>query len=457
MSAEGLKRLIPVGWTGTMRDLVDRLADHRAFEASLSDRAEIARRADALLATPAPDEDEARRLKFDLATTDWKMRAEAAARLSADGAWTPWSVVGSLGASASDEAGPHDGSRLASAILIAARETLSPDLVDRHAELQGPARAALAHEKDGSRRWDEAARPVVAEFAGNARLHGADRRSAALRALSAAAHLKGSAMRTPASADPFLLGAAASTLLRATPAKRESATVSAIKGLARYGASLNAIRASMWEDADPETTRRMGAAAAFAAFGRGTAAAPRSRAARAPDVRAHLPIETLGRFAYMTADEAADALDDEASDPRLDAGRRRGLETIADALRHHPAAHAVTCAEALDMEAPEERASELRPGMKVYRAVSGNRRRHAIHEGKHGRTVRCRAIAGPDGAIVGHLAFDALSREFGGRPLFAAYALDGRRYGYAWADERPVIRRGEPEQGFMTAPERIPV
>ena len=53
--------------------------------------------------------------------------------------------------------------------------------------------------------------------------------------------------------------------------------------------------------------------------------------------------------------------------------------------------------------------------------------------------------------------YDALSREFGGRPLYAVYGRDGGRYGYAWADQRPVIRRGEPEQGFVTAPARIPV
>ena len=109
------------------------------------------------------------------------------------------------------------------------------------------------------------------------------------------------------------------------------------------------------------------------------------------------------------------------------------------------------------MEPPEARTGEFKPGMKVFRAVAGDRRRPILCEGRNGRLVRCRAVAGPDGALVGYLAFDALSREFRGRPLYAAYAPDGSRYGYAWADERPVIRRGEPEQGFMTAPGRIPV
>lgn len=455
MSVAALKRLVPVGWAGATRALVDRLADQHVFEASEADRAEIARRADALLATPALDESDARDLKFDLATADWKTRASAAARLSEDGAWTPWSVAGSLGADAADGSAAPDDARSASAILIAARETLAPGLAERHARLQGPARAAFGHERDAASYWDEAARPVVAEFARNARAHGADRRSSALRALSAAAHLKGDAMHPSSSPDPFLMGAAAASLIRETPKAREGGNASALRSLARDVASMNAVRASMWDGAAAEATRLMGAAAACAAFGRGTCAAPLALAA-APDVRAHLPTARIARVARMTAMGGAEALEDEAADPRLDADARRRLETVADALRRHPAAHAVSCAEALGMDAPPERASELRFGMRVYRAVSGDRRRHAVHEGKHGRAVRCRAIAGPDGTMVGHLAFDALSREFGGRPLYAAYALDGRRYGYAWADERPIIRRGEPEQGFMTAPERIP-
>jgi hypothetical protein len=94
--------------------------------------------------------------------------------------------------------------------------------------------------------------------------------------------------------------------------------------------------------------------------------------------------------------------------------------------------------------------------MKAYRTADG-RRRALVCAGKAGRPVRCRPVAGADGSVVGYLAYDALSREFGGRPLLAAYALDGSRYGYAWAEARPVIRRGEPEQGFTTAPPRIAI
>lgn len=451
MSVAGLKRLLPADRTAETRAIVDRLADRHAFEATPSQRAEIARRADALLARKTVDGAEARGRKFDLGAADWKTRGEAAARLSADGAWAPWSVTGSLGAGDDGEG----DARIASAILVAARETLLPDLAVRQERL-GPAGAALAHEKDGAHLWNEALRPLVAEFAGNARRNGADRRSAALQALAAAAHLKGAAAQASSGAEPFLLGAAAASLLRDEAAEPEDGAPSAMEDLARLIASLNDVRAVMWDDGDAETTRLMGAAAAFAAFGRGAVSKPVARPGRGSDMRAHLPIEDLRRYAQLTASEAAAAIDDDSVDPRLDAERRRRLEAISDALRRHPDAHAVSCAEALGMEPPEPRKGELRPGIKVHRAVMDGRRRPFICEGRNGRAVRCRAVAGPDGAIIGYLAYDALSREFGGRPLLAAYALDGARYGYAWADERPVIRRGEPEQGFMTAPARIP-
>jgi len=449
MNVQGLTRLIPIGWKGDTRALVDRLADRHAFEASPSQRAEIARRADALLTSPAGEAD-ARERKFDLAVADWKTRADAASRLSDGGAWTPWSVAGSLG----DAAELPPETRLASAIAVAARETLVPGIAARQERLRGPADAALAHEKDGTRLWDLALQPLVSEFAGNARRHGADRRTAALQALSAAAHLKGRAMQGP-TADAFLLGAAASSLIREKTEDAEDGAPSALEDLARLIAALNDARATMWDDGDAETTRLMGAAAASAAFGRGGIARP--RAGLTPDLRAHLPVGLVERRAHLTALEAAEALAEEAADPRLDEDRRRRLETLADALGRHPAAHALSCAEALEMDPPEARAAELRPGMKVYRAVMDGRRRPIVCEGRNGRAVRSHPVAGHDGAFVGYLAFDALSREFGGRPLYAAYALDGARYGYAWAEGRPVIRRGMPEQGFMTAPERIPV
>ncbi len=453
MTAKALLRLIPVGWSGGTRALVDRLAARHVFEASEADRAEIARRADALLAVPARDEAAVRESLFDLLAAGPTARAEAAERLDAGGAWTPWETVGSLTVRAERPgAARADDARLAAAILIAARETLVPGIAEHQARLTGPAGVAAAHETHGSRHWDAAAHPLLAEFARNARAQGIDRRSAALRALAASAVLKGRALAASASSDAFRLGAAASALLRVRSSKT-SASAARMAQLASRLATLNRARAALWEDVDAGTARLLGAAAGIAAFGRGTAAAPApARSARAA---AHRFLEPIDRLAHLTAAEAAAALDEESSDPRLDARRRVRLQALADALRRHPSAHAVACAEALGLEAPEVRAAELRPGMKLYRAAPHGRRRPMICEGRNGRPVRCRTVAAADGAIVGHLAYDALSREFGGRALYAVYAQDGRRYGYAWSDERPVVRRGEPEQGFMTAPERI--
>lgn len=453
MTVKALLRLIPVGWSGGTRALVDRLAARHVFEASEGRRAEIARRADALLAAPAREEAATRERMFDLLSAGPSERAEAAERLDADGAWTPWETVGSLAGRPDRGPGTRiDDARLAAAVLIAARETLVPGIAEHQARLRGTAGIAAAHEAHGARHWDEAARPLLAEFARNARAHGADRRSAALRALAASAALKGRALAASASTDAFRLGAFASALLRARPSKASSSAVRMAQ-LASRIAALNRARAELWEDVDAETARLMGAAAGIAAFGRGTIAAPApARSARAV---AHGLLGPVERLAHLTASEAAAALDGEASDPRLDGRRRVRLLALADALRRHPSAHAVACAEALGLEAPEIRIAELRPGMKLYRAAPDGRRRPTVCEGRNGRPVRCRTVAAADGAIVGHLAYDALSREFRGRALYAVYARDGRRYGYAWSDERPVVRMGEPEQGFMTAPERI--
>ncbi|HTK60428.1 MAG TPA: hypothetical protein VL283_04490, partial [Candidatus Baltobacteraceae bacterium] len=111
MNLSGLTRLIPVGWKGDTRALVDRLADRHAFEASAAQRDAIARRADAFLASPSVDEAAARALKFDLASADWKTRARAAARLSGDGAWTSWGVMGSMGGDGADDARAHGDAR----------------------------------------------------------------------------------------------------------------------------------------------------------------------------------------------------------------------------------------------------------------------------------------------------------------------------------------------------------
>lgn len=454
MSAAKLRRHLPVGRKREAHPAVELLAARHAFEATPRQKREIARRADELASSPVPSVDAVSGPLLDLAVGGWKARAEAASELSDGGAWTPWTVVGSLAARPGDVADDgHDDARLASAVLLAARETLSPHVAGLQEEVRGHLRAAVAHEAAGPRRWDAGIRPLVSEFVRNARAHGHGRRAAALRALMAAVHLKGSAMAAPLAVDPFLLGSAASMLLRPKRAVDEENPSPALR-LVRAVAAVNDARAALWDERSAPT-RLLGAAAALAAFGRGTVAPPFRRIGADAFQRAHLRAHVPEAFAHFTAAEAAAALEDHAADPRLGADVRRRRLALADALRHHPCATSATCAEALGLEPPDVRKGEPLHSMRVYRAVMDGRRRPVLHEGRNGRPVRCHAIAAEDGAFIGHLAYDALSREFG-RALHAIYALDGRRYGYAWAELRPVIRRGEPAQGFRTAPERLP-
>lgn len=496
MIAEAVRRRIPFGWTGdpgstpgaSLRTLVDGLADrHLLFEASEAQRDAIARRAAAFLARKPLGRDERHDLALDLAGPEWHVRARAAGSLTAREAWMPWTVTGSL--AAEDGAAPADlpdDARLAAAITVAARETLTPGLQAAFSRLE-PAAVALAHEKDGESVWDAACRPLVDIFAANTRACGSDRRAAALRALTAAAHLKGRALSAAKShgrenprqaAMPFLLGAASGVLLRKDQAADESPHAAALKDLAEMTASLNDARAALWDGADPEATRLLGAAAAVAAFGRGCVTMPKTHV-REPLTRHDItwPPAWLGRLGHLTASSAAEALDEEASDPRREATYRRVAELLAERLQRHPAPQTVSFAEALGMDPPEIRSSEPRPWMRLFRAAPafakaspaaeamGDRpagkqqgvMRRFVCAGKRGRPVRCHAVADADGSLVGYLAFDAMSREFGGRPLSAIYALDGRRWGYAWADEPWVARRGDPGQAFRTAPERIPL
>lgn len=459
MKTSGLKRLIPVGWKRAARELVDHMAARHVFEASEVQRAEIASRADTFVSSSRLDDETASDLKFDLFVGDWNSRAKASARLSSHGAWTPWYVVGSLASQpgSSDIDAHADDARLATAIAIAAREVLLPGMAARHAQLLGPALSAIQHEKNGIGLWDKVFCPLVSEFAVNARSRGVHRRTAAMRALAAAVHLKGLALSGSGGDDVFLLGSAAASMLRSRVGVAEVVDEPSLKKLAQDVAAFNDVRTGIWDENDSETSRLLGAAAAVAVFGRGSITKLKPSLNHGENGHTHLSFEKFGRYAHLTASAAAEVLDDEATHPRTHADERSRLATLADFLRHHPAVHAVSFSEALGINDAEERREDFSPGMKVYRAVMAGRRRPIICEGKNGRKVRCRAVASPSGAFVGYLAFDALSRELGGRPIYAAYTLNGDRYGYAWADEHPVIRRGEPEQGFKTALERIQV
>ena len=103
------------------------------------------------------------------------------------------------------------------------------------------------------------------------------------------------------------------------------------------------------------------------------------------------------------------------------------------------------------------RQGAFRPGQRLARAAVRQPKAAIICYGKRGRLLRCRAVTDDEGTLVGYQAFDTLSRELGGTPLYALYDATGRRYGYARAGEAVHVCAGEPEQGFFTAPDSIPV
>jgi hypothetical protein len=434
------------------RSILDRLIMERLLPFTRNQRDVIARRAARLMgqAGQVPPS-----LRADMAKGAWRARAAAASSLSRGG--RALRAAGSLAADDAEDAKkprPTFDADAARALATAIREVGTPGVVEAQARVTGDAAAALRHEDGGAHVWEKALAPLLREFAWNAESAGATRQEAALEALAAAAALTGRARHPEGDALPFLLGAASRGLLRQE--KALAPETAAIRRLAEDLSARNEVRQRIWDGLDSMETRLLGAAVACAVFGKGTLR-PRAPAAASAFDGTMLPEDWRERFASLTAAEAAEELGRLASDPRLDADARATAEFAAEAALAHPGARRVSFAEALGLADPEIRAARMRPG-RLFRAAP--RRGHAAQvlcRGKNGRLIRCRAVADADGALVGYLAFDPLSREYGGRPLFAAYALDGKRQGYAWADEPAHWRAGRPEQGFVSAPESIPV
>jgi hypothetical protein len=252
----------------------------------------------------------------------------------------------------------------------------------------------------------------------------------------------------------LFLGAASVVSLKRTK-EPERPAVTASRHLAETMRERNAARLGLWEAHDDGWIRLLGAAAAISVFGKGNLhAVPR----KAPAAQFDLPEAWHARLAALTAAEAVVELDRLANDPRLGEDERATAELAADAVRSHPGVGRVSFAEASGLPDEPLRTAAMRPG-RLYRAAPRGKSYPArlTCRGARGRLVRCRAVADARGALTGYLAYDPLSREIGGRPLFAAYGLDGRRNGYAWADEPAYWRAGAPQQGFRTAPESIDV
>ena len=433
------------------RAILDRLAgEEKLFAFSKHLRDKIAYRAARLLHTPSPASPSVRAA---LAKGKWRARAAAASALLRSGRAVR--SAGSLGIAAASRRGhSRDGVEAARALATALRETAAPGVVEAQARLRD-ASAALRLERGGRHVWEKAMTPLLSEFARNAGAAGASRQEAALEALAAAAVLTGRARQGDEDDLPFQLGAAARTL---SHEKKEAAReTSAARRLASDLAAQNAVRLGLWDDLDSGEIRLLGASCARAVFGKGEW---RAGARPAPSMAfdgAMLPEEWRDRFAHLTAYEAAAELGRMAADPRMNDDDRTRAELAAETAAAHPGAGHVSFAEALGVAAAPMRLERLRPG-KLFRASPRGKFPARLHcRGKHGRLLRCRAAADARGALVGYLSFDPFSREIGGRPLFAAYDLEGKRQGYAWADEPAYLRFGAPEQGFVSAPESIPL
>lgn len=438
------------GAEAALLPILDRLADkERLFDLTKSQRQKAAYRAARLLAVPPSP---TASIRAAMAKGTWRERA-AAASVRGGHALRP---VGSLrGQPATDELKAGlDGVAVSRALATAIREVASPALMGSQMRLKGEAAAALRHEKDGAAVWERALAPLLREFAWNAQGAGATRREAALEALTAAAVLTGQARQGDHDGLPSLLGSAARTIMRAR--KAITLEAQAIRRLSQELAGHNDVRLELWGGLESGEIRLLGGAAAVAVFGKGAVHRQAAPQAHAFDGRL-LPESWRMRFAHLTAAEAAGELMRMASDPRLNDDARASADLAAEAAAAHPGASRVSFAEALGLEAPELRLDAMRQGRMFRAAPRGKRLARLLCRGKYGRLLRCRAVADADGAMIGYLAFDPFSREIGGRPLFAAYGLDGKRQGYAWADEPAYWRAGRPEQGFVTAPDSIPL
>lgn len=437
------------------RSILDRLTDkENLFTLTKSQKDRIAHRAARLAlaaVTPPPS------LRAALIKGSWRERGAAASTFARGGAAVR--AIGSLrGADSASARRPHaafDDLGVARTLATAIREIVTPGVAEAQARVAGDAASALRREDGGAQVWEKALSPLLREFVWNAESAGASRAAAALESLTAAAALTGRARQGSEDDLAFQLGSAAGTILRQETTPRPE--TKAAGRLAEDLAERNDARQRLWDGPDRDETRLLGAAAAFAAFGKGALRRRAGSFAAHASAGAMLQESWRERFALLTSTEAADELLRMAADPRLSDDGRAAAEFAAEAAAAHPGAAQVSFAEALGLDTPDVRREPMRSGRMFRAAPRGSSPARLLCRGKNGRLIRCRAVADARGALVGYLAFDPLSREYGGRPLFAAYGLDGRRQGYAWADEPMHWRAGAPEQGFVSAPESIPL
>jgi hypothetical protein len=176
-----------------------------------------------------------------------------------------------------------------------------------------------------------------------------------------------------------------------------------------------------------------------------------------------LPESLVAALVRSTVAGAVARLDDLIGDVRCPPEERARIEAFAETLRRHAASAGSSRAAFASIVgwhgrgAPE--LGEPRDGMRLYEAapLSPGIPAAAVCRGLRGRPVRCRPMIDVNGAFVGYAAFDAMSEELHGSPAFAFYDRDGKRIGY-WPADGPVrLKLGDPEHGYATAPEVVPL
>ncbi len=412
-----------------LRGVLDRLADQHFFEATTEERLQAAFLATALMSAETKETGAEDALR--LARGEWHEKAAAAEERLRQNDWTPAHLLGRIVSGFTFKKKKRAGLDTAAsqALIVALREVLMPDA------------------------------DLLQTTTGHARALGFSRQAAALRALTAATVLTGEALCSEEDhRDVALaLGAAASVCVKTTSTEEKKET-KALRALVEAVVDENAARLELHDGCETEDARLLGAAGLAAATGRGGLGIPASQREGGSSVSFRLPEAWHLRFSHVAAADAAEALAEYALDPRISDAERMMADALVETLRACPAADHISFSEALGIEPAEIRTDGFRPGRPLYRAaLRGTLPTAIICAGKRGRRLRCRAVADHDGAVVGYRAFDLLSRELGGSPLYALYDLSGRRYGYAWTDGTTIVRMGVPAQGFKTAPETIPL
>lgn len=169
-----------------------------------------------------------------------------------------------------------------------------------------------------------------------------------------------------------------------------------------------------------------------------------------------VPDEVWERITILTPPAAQRRLVELAVELDTDDDLAAALRALADALDDASDSSRPLAEHVGQHPAPRHLTGELVSGRRVYEAAPPGVPMPPVAFGKFGRSLRVRPLADAEGRHVGYAAFDPLSREFRGRPLWAAYDLAGQLVGHLEEDEGGWrYYAGLPKGGFVTAPQTL--